>query len=478
MSCADSIWWSWTAPASGTLTLSSTTGDGFGVFTGTVLTNLTELTNGLGPITFAAEAGITYDIGAIGSQGAVTLKLSLSNLQIVSPADGSNFTNGSTVILQAVPTPTEAPVRRVEFFANGNYLGSVTNAPYALAWTNVYGADYSLEAVAIDNLGHDRSSPMVNIGVHPPNDDFTNRTVLQGDWILVTNSTANATSEPGEPPDGYDVEGGSVWWQWTAPASGWVTLAMPGCYGTVGAYTGNCVTNLQTVAWGPQGAAFMAVSGTTYDLMVATWNDTLLFQLIESSLSISSPASGAVVPAGTNLLISAVIGGNIASVSRVEFSANNTLLAVLTSPPFSLTLTNLDAGNYTLTAVAVDNQGRGWPAPPVTISAVPPNDNFTNRITLTGTSFSVASSVANATPEPGEPGLYVPGVYEPGVDQTVWYTWTAPVNGVYFVTVNPDWSLGVAVYTGNSLTNLTLVTSEEEWRGGMFSGTAGVRISL
>ena len=478
ISYADSIWWTWTATASGTVTLSSTTGDGFGVYTGTVLTNLTEITNGLGPLTFAAKAGTTYDIGAIGPQGAVTLKLSLSNLEIVSPANGSNFTNGSTVILQAVATATEAPVRQVVFFANGDYLGSVTNAPYVLAWTNVYGADYSLEAVAIDKLGHDRSSPAVNIGVHPANDDFVNRTVLQGDWILVTNSTANATIEPGEPPDDYDMEAGSVWWQWTAPASGWVTLAIPGCYGGVGAYTGNFVTNLQTVASAPEGAAFMAVAGTTYDLMVVNWQDPVVFQLIESGLSISSPANGEVVPAGTNLLVSADVGGTTFTVSQVEFFTNNTLWAVMTSPPFTLTLTNLDAGIYTLTAVAVDNQGRNWPAAPVTISAVPPNDNFTNRITLTGTSCSVTSSVANATPEPGEPGLYESGVYEAGIDQTVWYTWTAPVNDVYSVTVNPNWSLGVAVYTGNSLTNLSLVTSEEDWRGGLFSGTAGTTYQI
>jgi hypothetical protein len=68
----------------------------------------------------------------------------------------------------------------------------------------------------------------------PPNDDFANRSMLAGSSVTFTGTLQNATLQPGEPvgqstgsdfPAYYaQVQSASVWWSWTAPTSGPVTL--------------------------------------------------------------------------------------------------------------------------------------------------------------------------------------------------------------------------------------------------------------
>src|SRR4051812_18672032 len=62
----------------------------------------------------------------------------------------------------------------------------------------------------------------------------------------------------------------------------------------------------------------------------------------------------------------------------------------------------------------------------LTLQAQPANNNFANRITLTGTPVTVTGSTTGAGNETGE--NLTPGGNRIG--STVWYTWTAPATGV------------------------------------------------
>ena len=66
------------------------------------------------------------------------------------------------------------------------------------------------------------------LSIPSPNDNFTNATVLTGNDIVFTGSLLGATSELGEPAGEpvtfIDFSARSVWWSWTAPTSGPVTL--------------------------------------------------------------------------------------------------------------------------------------------------------------------------------------------------------------------------------------------------------------
>jgi len=91
-------------------------------------------------------------------------------------------------------------------------------------------------------------------------------------------------------------------------------------------------------------------------------------------------------------------------------------------------------------------------------AAAPSNDNFTNRMSMTGTNVTVTGSNVGATREPGEPYIKVSGGTSASGNHTVWWTWTAPTNGRASVTVSGNgFPIAVGVFTGSVVTNLTWV---------------------
>ncbi len=75
------------------------------------------------------------------------------------------------------------------------------------------------------------------------------------------------------------------------------------------------------------------------------------------TVALTSPTSGAVFDAPGSVTLSATAADSDGSVSQVEFFNGHTSVGVVSSPPYSLTLNNLVGGNYSITAVATDNQG-------------------------------------------------------------------------------------------------------------------------
>jgi hypothetical protein len=108
----------------------------------------------------------------------------------------------------------------------------------------------------------------------------------------------------------------------------------------------------------------------------------------------------------------------------------------------------------------------------LTVVPVPPlNDNFGSATALSGTN-AVLGYTFGATSEPGEPNhAFVSSGH------SVWWSWTAPIDGDFRVSVvatNMDTPLAAAVYTGTSVSALTWVWSAS---GSAFQvGTANVSV--
>jgi thiol-disulfide isomerase/thioredoxin len=83
----------------------------------------------------------------------------------------------------------------------------------------------------------------------PANDAFANRIQLVGSNAVASGSSVGATWENGEPYHAGNAGGASVWWSWTAPADGGVTISTAGSsFDTlVGLYTGSSVSALTFV---------------------------------------------------------------------------------------------------------------------------------------------------------------------------------------------------------------------------------------
>lgn len=115
------------------------------------------------------------------------------------------------------------------------------------------------------------SQPRLNLlaSARPPNDNFAGAAVLSGASGTAQGGNQLATRESAEPQP-TATSGRSVWWQWTAPAAGQVSLDTTGSsFNTeLEVYTGSDVaalTRITGVASGTVSALrFQARSGTTY----------------------------------------------------------------------------------------------------------------------------------------------------------------------------------------------------------------------
>jgi hypothetical protein len=137
--------------------------------------------------------------------------------------------------------------------------------------------------------------------VVPANDNFAHRIVLTGASVSTIGSNVNATVETGEPKITGERGGHSVWWSWTATATGQVTISTKGSDfdSLLGVYTGAAVNKLKLVAQNDQDGAldtsrlmFRAVKGTTYQIAVDGYQRAMGHIALKISQGISSSVAG------------------------------------------------------------------------------------------------------------------------------------------------------------------------------------------
>jgi len=117
------------------------------------------------------------------------------------------------------------------------------------------------------------------------NDNFAGATaiILAGNAAQVTGFNTNATKEGGEPNHAGNSGGRSVWWKWTAPGPGSLTVTTQGSVfdTTLGVYIGPAVNSLTTIASSDDVQAgviqyssvtFTATGGVTYYFAVDGFN--------------------------------------------------------------------------------------------------------------------------------------------------------------------------------------------------------------
>lgn len=146
----------------------------------------------------------------------------------------------------------------------------------------------------------------------PPNDNFAGAAVLSGASGATQGGNHLATRESAEPQPAATA-GRSVWWQWTAPAAGQVSLNTTGSsFNTeLEVYTGNSVAALTRIAGVARGAVsalhFQARSGTTYrwavDGVTGNAGDVALNWALNTSaqanLSVTLTGPASALPGGT-----------------------------------------------------------------------------------------------------------------------------------------------------------------------------------
>ncbi len=258
-----SVWWTWTAPTAGTVTL-STDGSDFdttlGVYVGTAVNSLATIAgdndSGEGTrslVSFTATAGTTYRIAV----------------------DGFNGTSSGSIALA---------------------LSLVVTPPI------------------------------------PINDAFSSRSIitLSANVATLTGTNIGSSKETGEPDHAGNSGGRSVWWTWTAPSSGTLTLTTGGSnFDTLLAvYTGSAVNALTLVTSNdedPSGGVntsrvqFNVTIGTVYQIAVDGQNTGL--NLAIGNITLNATYSTIVIPANDNFAMRTVVPGATATLTGSNVAA-------------------------------------------------------------------------------------------------------------------------------------------------------------
>jgi alpha-tubulin suppressor-like RCC1 family protein len=245
---------------------------------------------------------------------------------------------------------------------NGVNIAGATATNYVIS--NVQPSNAGVYSVAGTNAAGwvISSNATLTVIVPPPaNDNFSNRISLSTTNVTTTGSNQNATKEAGEPNITGNPGGSSVWWTWTAPNNGFVTVSTIGSsFDTLlGIYSGNNVASLSLVAsddnsggGGTSLCSFHAVAGVSYQIAVDGFNGvsgniTLNLLEVGDPGITNQPVNVTKTETGTATFTVGVTGTTPLSY-QWRFYVTNNLPGATSS---SLTLNNVqawNAGNYSV----------------------------------------------------------------------------------------------------------------------------------
>src|SRR5262245_21655349 len=111
----------------------------------------------------AGSTDISFDLELRGST-----ELNANNPPLVSvsnPRPNASYIEPAGILVAASATDADGRITRVEFFEGNTKLGEDATAPFSFIWSPVPAGNYSLRAVATDNIDVKTTSAVVNVTV-------------------------------------------------------------------------------------------------------------------------------------------------------------------------------------------------------------------------------------------------------------------------------------------------------------------------
>ena len=558
-----SVWYRWTAPWSGTITL-DTSGSEIdtllGVYTGSSVAALTAVIGNddhagatSSRVSFAVSAGSVYSIavdGKAGATGLLTLNWSIppandhlaaaaaisgldgtangvtdaATKQAGEPNHGANPGGASVWYRWTAPATGTAIVSTAGSTFDtllGVYTGTSVGALTAKAGNDDDGAlttsrvSFAVTAgstylIAVDGKAGASGSVTLGWRIPPANDDFAAATAISGSMGTIGSTNVRAGVESGEPTHA-GPGGASVWYRWTAPRAGRVTIDTAGSEidTLLGIYTGSAVDNLALRAFDDDDGelktsrvSFGASAGTVYSIVIdgragvtgalkLSWqmapvNDPFAFATAIAGTSGSLTATNLAASSQADEPVHAGVVGDVSlwyrwtaprsgavtidtagsAIDTVLAAYTGTALAALTSVasnnddgPLKTSRVTFMATEGTAYSIAIDGALGATGSVKLAWAMAPANDPFAGATPISGAQSSITGTNAVATKESGEP------IHAGNAGgRSVWYRWTAPSSGTVTIdTAGSAFDTLLGVYTGTSLNGLTAKAANDNF---------------
>ncbi|REH47561.1 putative secreted protein (Por secretion system target) [Tenacibaculum gallaicum] len=237
-------------------------------------------------------------------------------INITSPVSNSSFKEGSNIEITADAFDDDGSVSKVEFFNGSIKLGKDTTNPYNFTISNAGIGTYSLTAKATDDKNASTTSVAVQINIEK---DSTG-----GDGQGCNNVPNYIAGTSYNQNEEVQNEGN----KYKCNIAGWCS---------------------SSAAW-----AYAPGTGTYWK---DAWSKVSSCEVTGSNpkVSIISPQNGAIYVVGSSIEVKATATDDEA-ISKVAFYNGSTKLGEDTAAPYTYTITNAQAGSYSLTAKAYDNE--------------------------------------------------------------------------------------------------------------------------
>jgi hypothetical protein len=313
-----------------------------------------------------------------------TITLSTSATTFVAPA---------SVTLTATATDPEKRLAAVDFYAGPALIARDTTAPYETTWSATTVGSFPLTAVAHDADGGSTTSGAVNVTITSPANKPPVISLATSGTTFVLPALVTVTATATDPEDrlaAVDFYAGSVLIvrDTTAPYETKWSATIDGTY------------PLTAVAFDADGGT---ATSNTVNVTITTPIDR------PPAISLSTGGTTFVAPA--SITLTAVASDPEGQLAGVEFFNGTTRLGSDTSAPYTWSWTNVGAGSYTLTAVAVDAAGNRTTSTAATVTVAtaassPPrlviftasSDHATNVSSYRFDVFTSAANPATAAP--------------------------------------------------------------------------------